>query len=130
MRQIILDTNFLLIPVTQKVDIFSEIDRIIPERYQLYIIDKSLDELDNIAKTAKQKDRSAAAFAKQLIIKKNIQIINTGKKNTVDEEILLNAKKGTTIVATQDKMLKNQLKMLQIPVIILRQKRHLQIDGE
>ena len=48
MEKIILDTNFLMIPFTLKVDIFLEIDRVIIDEYRLYIIDKTIDELDNI----------------------------------------------------------------------------------
>ena len=47
MKKIILDTNFLLIPAQFKVDIFDEIDRIMIEKYQLFVLDKTIDELKN-----------------------------------------------------------------------------------
>ena len=42
--KIILDTNFLMIPSMFKVDIFSEIERICDFKYELCIVDKTLDE--------------------------------------------------------------------------------------
>ena len=45
MAKIILDTNFLMIPAQFNVDIFSEIHRICDFKYELYIIDKTIDEL-------------------------------------------------------------------------------------
>ena len=58
MHKIILDTNFLLIPPTLKIDIFSEIEKIMGEPYRLYILDMSIDELNNISKTQKGKSKT------------------------------------------------------------------------
>ena len=55
MKKIILDTNILLIPYTQKVDIFSEFDRILDEPYNLFIIDQTVDELKKITENQKGK---------------------------------------------------------------------------
>ena len=48
MKTIILDTNFLMIPYKFKVDIFTEVDRLLTEEYSLNILDKTLDELKKI----------------------------------------------------------------------------------
>ncbi len=53
---IILDTNFLLIPAQFKVDIFSEVERICNFRYQLVIIDKTLEELEDIVSETQGKN--------------------------------------------------------------------------
>ncbi|ENO12016.1 hypothetical protein MBGDC06_00279, partial [Thermoplasmatales archaeon SCGC AB-539-C06] len=69
MKKIILDTNFLLIPAQFKVDIFDEIDRIILEKYQLFVLDKTIDELKKIIADKKQKmrNRRAAKLGLQLL---------------------------------------------------------------
>ena len=74
-KKIILDTNFLLIPAQFKVDIFSEIVRIADFSYELFIIDKTLDELKKITETQKVKDRFAANLALQLLKAKNVKRI-------------------------------------------------------
>ena len=127
-KKIILDTNFLLIPITQKVDIFTEIDNIIHDEYQLYIIDKTIEELNNIIEKQSGKDKQAAKFALDLIAKKQPTIIETEKNdNHVDKEIINILKKEDYIIATQDKELRAILRKLNKNTIVLRQKSYLKL---
>ena len=123
MANIILDTNFLLIPGQFKLDIFSEISRLIPNP-ELFVLDKTIDELNKIIKS-KQKpaDKQAAKLALQLIKAKHINIIKTGQGKV--DDIL--ATKTDYIIATQDTNLKKKLKNKKIKTIILRQKKFLAI---
>ncbi len=123
--KILLDTNFLLIPSQFKVDIFSEIDRIIETNYNICILDKTIDELNNVVNKAKGKDKKAAQLALQLIEHKKPEIIST--ETTYVDQAILDIVDKDYIVATQDKELKKQLKEKGIPVIILRQKKYLQL---
>lgn len=101
-------------------------DRIIDDKYKLYIIDKTINELDNIIKKKSGKTKQAAKFAKELIEKKKIRKIKTeDNNNDVDREILNLVKKEDYIIATQDKILKAKLKQLNKKIIILRQKNYL-----
>ena len=125
MKKIILDTNFLLIPIQFRVDIFSEIDRICHFNYKLLIFGKSIDELKNIIKKQSQRHKKAAEFALKLIRLKNIEIIESDEKD-VDSLIQENLDKDT-IVATQDIELKKELLKKGASVIILRQKKYLQL---
>ena len=125
MKKIILDTNFLLIPIQFRVDIFSEIDRICNFNYKLLIFGKSIDELKNIIKKQSQRHKKAAEFALKLIRLKNIEIIESDEKD-VDSLIQENLDKDT-IVATQDIELKKELLKKGASVIILRQKKYLQL---
>ena len=120
MKKIILDTNMLLVPFQFKVDIFKEIDRIIDEKYEIFVVDKTLEELEKLIKGNKEKDKKAAKLAKQLIKKNKVKIINTQGKNV--DEIIIKIKDKDTIVATQDKELRKKLKG---DVIVLRQKKYL-----
>lgn len=126
--KIILDTNFLLIPFTLKVDIFEEIRRIIHDQYHISIIDKTLDELKDIMENQTGKNKQAAKFALAIIAKKRPHMIITGKNNNnVDMEIINLLKNHDYIIATQDKELKALLKKLNKKIIVLRQKTHLAI---
>ena len=73
MIKIIFDTNFLLIPGSFKVDIFSEIKRIIDEPYELFIVDKTYDELNNIIENQKGKYKEYASIALKLVKQKKIK---------------------------------------------------------
>ena len=125
MKTIILDTNFLLIPAQNKVDIFAEIHRIAEFSYILVIIDKSIDELKNIIKEQKGKHKAAAKLALHLIKQKGLKTISSkDMQGHVDDLIIKKASKNT-IVATQDAILKKRLKTKNIPIITLRQKKYL-----
>ncbi len=125
-KKVIIDTNFLLIPGQFRVDIFTEIGRIMQEQYVLYIIDKSLKELNNIVITGKQKDRFAAKLALALAIQKNLKTLHSfGSKKSVDDIIVSKADKDT-IVATQDKALRERLKEKGAKIIGLRQQKYLE----
>jgi len=125
-KTIILDTNFLVDCLAWKVDFFRELDRILPFTYKLAVVDKTVDELEAISTTARPTEKIGAKLAKQLIAKKRIAVIATDRKGYTDTLILKAANKDT-VVATQDQGLKRRLKEKGIPVIIIRQKKYLQL---
>ena len=126
MKNIILDTNFLMIPLQFRVDIFSELNRICHFNYRLCVYEKSIDELRKIIENGSGKDKKAAQFALKLIKLKDIQVIKSEKNIDVDSLILENSGKDT-IVATQDMELKRMLLEKPVSVVILRKKQHLQL---
>ena len=126
MKKIILDTNFLLIPYQFKVDIFSEIRRICDFNYSLFVIDKTVDELNRIVLSSKVKDRLAAVLALKLIAHAKVKEIKTGKEMDADL-LIIKAADRDTIVATQDTALKSRLKQKGAGIISLRKKDHLVI---
>jgi uncharacterized protein len=127
MKHIILDTNFLLIPTQFKVDIFSEIDRIMQEPYELCIVDSTIDELEKLRTTESGRDKRAAGLALQLIKAKGIRHLKTEKNLNTDKLIVELAKSPDYVVATQDMALKRFLKQNNTEIIILRQKKHLKL---
>ena len=118
--KILLDTNFLLIPSQFNIDIFTEIDRIMPEKYTLYILDKSVQELKHISTNPKQslKNRRAAKLGLQLLKAKKVKVLK--KKGKSVDDILASIKEY--IIATQDIVLKRRIKGKKI---ILRAKKKL-----
>lgn len=128
--KIIIDTNFLLIPSQFKVDIFDEIERLMTEPYELYIIDKTVDELNNIMETQRGKDKAAAKLALGLLERYPIQSLNTPETErhlNVDNLIVKRVKAGKYVVATQDMALKRRLGCHNAQLIVLRQKKFLML---
>lgn len=116
MKKIILDTNFLLTALKFKVDIFSELDRICNFNYKVGILDKSLEEL---------KRKKLEKLALEYIKKKGIDIIKT-KDNKIVDDLLLEF--NDSIIATQDKKLKEKLKKKKIKRIILKKRKFLVLE--
>ena len=50
-QKVLLDTNFILIPAYFKVDIYAEINRLMLGKYEVYVLDKTMDELNKIIET-------------------------------------------------------------------------------
>ncbi|MBI3026914.1 nucleotide-binding protein [Candidatus Woesearchaeota archaeon] len=125
MIRIILDTNFLLIPLQFRVDIFSEFNRICKFNYELYIFEQSICELSNIIEEQSGLNKKAARFALKLIKLKNIKIIKSEK---IDVDLLiLDSINKDVIIATQDAELKKELLKKGASLIILRQKKYLHL---
>ncbi len=128
MKRVILDTNFLLIPFTMKVDIFSELSRILDFKYKICINEKTIEELKNIVEKQRGKHKRAAEMALEMLKTRNFEIIKNKSNLNVDRFLIQNSGKND-IVATQDKELKQELLKRGIPVIVLRKKKYLNIIG-
>jgi len=126
-KLIILDTNFLMIPSQFKVDIFSEIGRICNFSYKTAVLDRTVGELERIKSVQKGKNRLAAAFALQLLKKKDLKIIRTNSKKPTDNLIAEYGQKGA-IIATQDSALRNTVREKKGRTIFLRSKRFLVLE--
>ncbi|QQG38861.1 MAG: hypothetical protein HYS32_00100 [Candidatus Woesearchaeota archaeon] len=112
MKEVILDTNFLVEIIKNKIDLKQELTRVIDETYQVFILDKTIEEIKKLKNIYK--------IALELI--KKIRIIETDK-SYVDDLLVEFSKKGY-IIATQDKLLKKRLKR---PIIIMKQKKYLEL---
>jgi rRNA-processing protein FCF1 len=126
MKRIILDTNFLMLPGTIKLDIFSEIERILPEKHEICIMDKTLAELENIRKEQSGADKRAAGLALSLIKAKGLKTIASPQVKNVDQ-LILDIAGREDLVATNDAALKKKLKAKGVPLIVLRQKKYLML---
>ncbi len=116
MKTVILDTNFLLHCITYKIDFMQELRSILDERFEVAVIDKTLNELEG---------KKNGTLAKALIRDLNIKLINASKEAKDVDTVLLTLQIPDIIVATQDKALKEKLKKRGIEVITIRQKKYL-----
>ena len=119
--KIILDTNFLLVPMQFKVDIFSEIERIVHEKYELYVLDKTVEELKKLSenRNKKVKDRDAAKLAIKLAVAKGVKTINTISDKYADDLIVEIADKNT-VIATNDVDLRRRVRNKGAKTILMR----------
>lgn len=141
MKKIILDTNFLLIPGQFGVDIFSGIDLVMDEPYELYVLDLVVSELEKLAAGVaggglggkpdiSGKDKAAAKLGLKLLKSKNVTVtpsLKTEKHLNTDKMIVEIAKSPDYIVATQDKALKQVLKSNGVRILVLRQKKQIML---
>ena len=124
MKKLIFDTNFLMIPIQFRVDIFSEIQRIIPT-HKLCIYQSSVEELKRLLEMSKGKDKKAVQFALKLISLKNIKVLDS--KGTYADRAILENLDHNSIIATQDRQLRDKILEKGSSVLILRQKEYLKL---
>ncbi|MFT4893096.1 MAG: rRNA-processing protein FCF1 [Candidatus Nanohaloarchaea archaeon] len=118
--KILLDTNFLTAPFQFSFDIFEELDRLYPH-CEIYTLDDALQEAKSI------KGGKYGGLVKQLIEKKDIQVLETDGEGEVDDLIVDVA--DEFVVATNDKELKERLLNDSRPVIIIRTGDHLEVKN-
>jgi uncharacterized protein len=120
---VLLDTNSLLLPHQRRIDVFSEIKRLIPEHHELATLSTVLQELEGLAKSPATKDGVAAKVGLKLIENKNVTIIPS--EGPVDEALVAYAAEYKAIVCTNDQDLKRKLKKKRLTLIVMRGKNHL-----
>lgn len=126
-KQLLLDTNFFLMPGQFGIDIFSEIERLVDGGFELITLESVADELKKLAKDGSKnsgKDKQAANVGLKFLDK--VKIIKSDIDN-VDDAIVDFAAKNDCIVCTNDKELKKRVMELGEKVIFLRSKTHLEI---
>ena len=126
-KKVIIDTNFLLIPGQFKVDIFSEIEKLMPEPYDLCIVEKTIGELERIVMSAKQADKFAAKLALVLAAQKGLKRLPSSKDKVSADDDIVDASDENTYVATQDSLLRKRVAKKRGKVIGLRQKKYLAV---
>ena len=123
-KRVVLDTNFLLLPAKQRIDIFEEMRRIIEGTYELTVASGTQAELARIAER-QDADGKAAAVALQLLKEKKVRTLKSRKLfKEVDDFLIALAQEQGVIVATMDRELQ---KKLRCPYIICRSKNHLEM---
>lgn len=124
MRNIILDTNFLLIPYQFHIDIFRGIRNVVEGKYEVFILTGVIEELKTISKN-KGKKGAAARLGLNLAEQNHLKEIMS--KGNVDNWILKNAKENNWIICTTDIPLKHKLKNNGVKVISLVSKKKIDV---
>lgn len=117
--KVILDTDFLVNCMKFKIDIDTELRKILTVKYVICVVDKTIDELEGL-------DNGYSKMALKWLDMKNVEEVSTAKNKVADDLILeLN---DEVMVATQDKEFKRRLKEKGVKTIIIRQEKYLRLD--
>lgn len=125
MKNVIADTSILVECAANKVDMERELRRILDCNFQLGVLDRTIDELNEIIqKGPNKKEGKAAKLTETILVFKKVVVFPTpGRRHT--DTILFEMADDEHIIATQDKELKKRLKGKGQPCIVLRQKKKL-----
>jgi rRNA-processing protein FCF1 len=123
--KVIADTSFLMIPGLYRVDILLELDRLLERSYKLVVPKPTVDELRRLEQRGNAEERAAARIGLAMVGR--MEVVEAA--GPADEAILELAGKGDCAVATTDASLRRRLREKGIPVIYLRHRSHLAMDG-
>jgi len=127
--KIILDSNFLLVPAQFKLDIFEGIMNLLNQNYEPIVLSTTMDELRGIMGRGAPKLRKQAEMAMKLAEKCHLALVDRKPRETNDDVIIRVAKQMKCLVATNDSELKKRLRNISIPVVYVRQKSRLELEG-
>lgn len=126
----LLDSNFLLIPFQFKVDIYSEIQNLLQGQVEFLVLKPVYEEMNVLSNEGSPKLRGIASSALNLCRDKcRILQFESMEGETVDEMLMKTAQSLECLVATNDRDLRLKLRKKGIPVVYLRQRAFLKLDG-
>lgn len=130
MVKVILDSNFLFVPSQFKLDIFEELGRLLGRQFDPILLSPTKNELQEINKKGSPKMRKQASLALKFAERCRVVSVEKDLKETHDDVVVRVAAEWRCPVATNDRELKKRLRSIGIPVIFLRQRRRLELEGE
>jgi rRNA-processing protein FCF1 len=127
--QVILDSNALFVPSQFKIDIFEALNSLLNTKFEPILLSPILREIERLSVEASPKIRKHALFALTLAEKCKLVTINESKETPPDDVIISFSRQCGCPVFTNDRRLRKKLRDINVPVIYVRQKSRLQIDG-
>jgi rRNA-processing protein FCF1 len=127
--RILFDTNFLMIPLRFGVDIFEETERVLNQPPDYYVTRSVLKEIEHLKQGARPSFVKELSFAEKIAERCSVLEVEVEDGETVDDSILRTAEKKRFIVGTTDAELRKKLRDAGVKVLVLRQRRYLELMG-
>lgn len=128
-QKVIMDSNFFFIPSQFRIDIFEAMMNLLNQKYEPILLSTTLQELQKMAEKGAPALRKQAQIALKLAEKCQLVNVERGNSETGDDVVLRMASQWKCAVATNDSALRRRLRDISIPVIYLRQKSRLELEG-
>ncbi len=127
--RIILDANALFVPLQFKIDIFEELKMLLNGNFEPVLLSPMRRELEKIAKKSSAKMRKNASYALKLAEKCRLFKVDEKFVGSPDDAVVQMAQQWNCPVFTNDRKLRKRLRNINVPVVYVRQKSRLEIDG-
>jgi len=127
--RVILDSNVFFVPSQFQIDIFEELAKLLNQRFEPVLLSTTHNELLTMSEKGSPKRRKQASLALKLAEKCSRISVEKSAEETNDDVILRIATEWKSPVATNDRELRKKLRNRDIPVIFLRGKSRLELEG-
>ncbi len=118
----------MFVPLQFKIDVFDELERLLNRKFELILLSPVQRELRMLAAESTPKIQKMASFALKFAEKCRYVKVDSSEK-MIDDVIVEVASKWRMPVFTNDSLLRKRLRDISVPVIYVRQKSHLAIEG-
>ena len=126
--KVILDSNAFFSSLQFRIDIFEETRRLLKRNIEFILLSSVKRELETLASNKGTKERKQAGYALKLAERCSFVKVDDHGEGA-DEVIIRKAEEWKALVFSNDRLLKKKLRDISIPVIYVRQKSRLDIDG-
>jgi len=126
---VVLDANFFFVPSQFELDIFEELANLLNQHFEPILLSSTLQELEGLAKSSSPKIGKQALLALRFAEKCHFVSVEKGLSESYDDVIVRVAAEWKSPVGTNDRELRRRLREHGVPVIFMRQKRRLALDG-
>jgi rRNA-processing protein FCF1 len=127
--KIILDSNALFVPLQFNIHLFEDLEKLLNRNFELVLLSPTQLELKRIATQGSSSMRKNATLALKLAERCKQLDVDQRTGASTDDLIVQAAAKYKYPVFTNDRQLRNRLRDINVPVIYVRQKSRLEIDG-
>jgi rRNA-processing protein FCF1 len=127
--KIILDSNALFVPLQFRIDIFEELKTLLKRNFEPILLMPVLRELEKLAEVGSPQMKRNASYALKLAKKCKLVDIKEDSVFSPDDVIVKTAMEWSCPVFTNDRRLRKRLRDINVPVIYVRQKSRLEING-
>ena len=128
--KVILDSNALFVPFQFKIDIFEELKTLLNMKFELVLLSPIRRELEKLAEKGSPKMLKNASYALKMAEKcRSIELDEQYAGSSPDDAVFQVARQWKCPVFTNDRELRKKLRNINVPVIYVRQKSRLGIDG-
>ena len=125
--KVILDSNAFFVPLKFKIDIFEDLGHLLNRNVECVLLSPVKHELELLSKEVSKEGREAF-YALRLAEKCSFVSVEA-RGEPADDVIVRVAKSWGCPVFTNDRILKKRLRDISVPVIYVRQKTRLDVDG-
>ncbi|MGB9672210.1 MAG: PIN domain-containing protein [Candidatus Norongarragalinales archaeon] len=122
---VLLDTNILLAPGRSRLDVLSEIEKLLDRKPEYVVLSPCFDEIKSLA-AGKSRNAPAARVALKIVKESGVRVVQA--KGKPDEAILEWAKANAALkplVCTNDAALKKLLRKAGVRVACVREKNRM-----
>ncbi len=127
---VVVDTNFLLVPAQFGIDIFEEAERVLERRIEMIVIPAVVREVTRGLREAPSTTVKRHFRIAQGLLSRCTLITHEPPGSTTDEQVLNLARSTGGVLATNDRALRVRARHHGVPVLYMRSRKHLALDGD